>query len=56
VRFDDNTHLSLRGENEVKEAAIHRVSHNAVGVVSSLTGAQLIATGKRPRDDKSGKE
>ncbi|MDC1309468.1 hypothetical protein N8X69_00530 [Opitutales bacterium] len=48
--------MSLRGENEVKEAAIHRVSHNAVGVISSLTGAQWIATGILPRDDKSGKE
>ncbi|WP_407678445.1 hypothetical protein [Candidatus Seribacter sulfatis] len=48
MRFDDNTHLSLRGENEVKEAAIHRVSHNAFGVVSSLTGAQWIATGFKP--------
>ena len=41
---------------KVTDAAIHRVSHNAVGVVSSLTGSHWIATGKRPRDDKSGKE
>ena len=99
--------LSLRGENEVSDAAIHRVSGNAYDLslrllahsgspranalamtrlewtgseynfviarkerserrgnpsylegderlVSSLTGSQWIATGIRPRDDKSG--
>ena len=38
------------------DAAINRVSHNAVGVVSSLTGSHWIATGLRPRDDKMVKE
>ena len=44
--------LSLRGENEVSDRAIHRVSRDADGFVCSLTGSQWIATGLRPRDDK----
>ena len=47
-----STTLSLRGENEVNDAAIHRVSRGGVRLVSSLAGAQWIATDLRPRDDK----
>ena len=38
---------------QVTDAAIHRISRKANGFVSSLTGSQWIATGLRPRDDKS---
>ena len=48
--------LSLRGESEASDAAIHRVSGNAFEFVCSLTGSQWIATGFRPRDDKVGSE
>ncbi len=41
---------------KVTDAAIHRVSHERVRLVSSLTGSQWIATGLRPRDDKLVKE
>ena len=41
---DDNTLLSLRGGNEVSDAAIHRVSKNASGECGSLTEDQWIAT------------
>ena len=34
------------------DAAIHRVSEGAGGVVCSITEGQWIATGLRPRDDK----
>ena len=44
--------LSLRGGSGAKDAAIHRVSEDVGGVVCSLPGSQLIATGLRPRDDK----
>ena len=37
--------LSLRGGSEARDAAIHRVSRNADGFVSSVTGSQWIATG-----------
>ena len=37
--------LSLRGGSGARDAAIHRVSRNADGFVSSLTGSQWIATG-----------
>ena len=37
--------LSLRGGSEARDAAIHRVSGNADGFVSSVTGSQWIATG-----------
>ena len=40
--------LSLRGENEVIDAAIHRVSADAGGFVCSLTKGQWIATGFQP--------
>ena len=40
--------LSLRGENEVRDAAIHRVSEDAVGVVCSVTQDLWIATGFQP--------
>ena len=49
---DHNTLLSLRGGSGAKDAAIHRVSEDVGGVVCSLPGSQLIATGLRPRDDK----
>jgi len=39
---------------KVTDAAIHHVMKEAGGYVSSLTGSQWIATGIRPRDDKSG--
>ena len=42
---DDNTLLSLLGGNGVRDAAIHRISREAFGFVSSLTGSQWIATG-----------
>ena len=35
------------------DAAIHRVSGNADGVVCSCIKDQWIATGLRPRDDKT---
>ena len=35
------------------DAAIHRVSRGTGGVVCSVTEDQWIATGLRPRDDKS---
>ena len=35
------------------DAAIHRVSGDVGGFISSLAGTQWIATGLRPRDDKS---
>ena len=37
--------LSLRGKSGAKDVAIHRVSGEADGFVSSLTGSQWIATG-----------
>jgi len=35
------------------DAAIHRVSGDAGGFVCSFIASQWIATGLRPRDDKS---
>ena len=35
------------------DAAIHRVSGDAYGFVSSFSGSQWIATGFSPRDDKT---
>ena len=43
--LDDNTHLSLRGGSEARDAAIHRVSQDANGECVSLTGSKWIATG-----------
>jgi len=40
--------MSLRGENEVSDTAIHRVSREAFRLVSSLMGSQWIATGFQP--------
>ena len=40
---DDNALLSLLGGRQ-EDAAIHRVSGHADGVVSSVTGSQWIAT------------
>ena len=37
--------LSLRGGNEVRDAAIHHVSKDAYGVCGSYAGSQWIATG-----------
>ena len=37
--------LSLRGESEASDVAIHRVSEKAVGFVSSFMDSQWIATG-----------
>jgi hypothetical protein len=37
--------MSLRGKSEARDAAIHRVSEDADGVVSSFSGSQWIATG-----------
>ncbi|MDG0964601.1 MAG: hypothetical protein P8O23_06030 [Opitutales bacterium] len=37
---------------QARDAASHRVSRDADGVVSSLPCTQCIATGFRPRDDK----
>ena len=44
--------LSLRGGSGARDAAIHRVSEGAGGVVCSITEGQWIATGYRPYDDK----
>ena len=40
--------LSLRGGSVASDAAIHRVSGDPDGFVSSLTGSQWIATGFQP--------
>ena len=45
MRFDYNTLLSLPGESEVRDAAIHRVSGEMIRVACTLPGAQWIATG-----------
>ena len=37
--------MSLRGESEVRDAAIHRVSGETIRVACTLPGAQWIATG-----------
>ena len=39
------TLVSLRGGNEVRDAAIHRVPRDPYGGCGSLTGSQWIATG-----------
>ena len=40
--------MSLREGNGVTDAAIHRISRDANGFVSSLTGLQWIAAGFQP--------
>jgi len=41
-------------EDRMDDAAIHRVLGDAGGFVCSFIASQWIATGLRPRDDKSG--
>jgi hypothetical protein len=41
-------------KDRLDDAAIHRVSVDAVGVDCSVSDSQWIATGLRPRDDNSG--
>ena len=47
--------LSLRGESEATDAAIHRVLGEADDLVSSLTGHSGSPRAFSPRDDKVGK-
>ena len=55
VDYDDYTHsLSLRGGNESDRRGNPSCPGGGGRLVSSLTGSQWIATGIRPRDDKSG--
>lgn len=44
--------LSLRGDNEGSDAAIHRVSGYACGLLCSIGDGQWIATAFSPRDDR----